>query len=79
MAESIYEDAYRRFSSMWADSEPVRSERELEAAIRAAGLGEQPVPDDWLRSLRRDWVYGDSDEPFADQGANRVYRRELMS
>lgn len=78
MADSTYQDAHRRFSAMWANSEPVRGEHELEAAIRAAGLADQPVPDDWLRSLRRDWVYGDSDEPFADQNANRSYRRELM-
>ena len=70
-------DAYRRFAAMWANGEPVRSEHELEAAIRAAGLEGQPVSDEWLRELDRRWVYGESDEPFESERANRSYRREL--
>lgn len=77
MADSNYRDAYRRFAAMWADGEPIRGEHELEAAIRAAGLGEGPIGDEWLRSLDRRWVYGHSDEPFESERANRSYRREL--
>lgn len=75
--DSHYRDAYRRFSEMWANGKPVRPEHELEAAIRAAGLGDAPVTDDWLRSLHQDWVYGESDEPFSNPRENRSYRREL--
>lgn len=77
--ENDHRDAYGRFAAMWADGEPIRSEHELIAAIRAAGLEGQPIPDDWLRALDRRWVYGHSDEPFESERQNRSYRRELMS
>ncbi len=71
-------DVYRRFAKIWANGEPVRDARELAAALRAAGVPEAQITDDWLRSLRREWVYGESEEPFVDERANRSYRRELL-
>jgi len=70
-------DLYRRFAASWANGEPVRSARELHALVRAAGLDEDQVSDEWIRGLPRAWVYGEIDEPFVDERANRVYRREL--
>ncbi|HJL19495.1 MAG TPA: hypothetical protein RMH99_27785 [Sandaracinaceae bacterium LLY-WYZ-13_1] len=78
MSDEGQRDAYRRFASIWANGEAIRSEPELEAAIRAAGKdGDAPVTDEWLRSLRRAWVYGDSDDPFENERANRSYRSHL--
>jgi hypothetical protein len=68
---------YRRFRAIWADSEPLRSPRELTAAVRAAGVAPAQITDDWLRTLSSAWVYGDSDAPFADEKVNRQYRREI--
>lgn len=71
------EELYARFARLWANSHPVRSAAELEAALRACGLEHEDASDDWLRSLSRDWVYHESDDPFTDAAANRAYRREL--
>lgn len=68
---------YRRFAAIWANGEPIRTERELAAMMRAAGKSAEDPSDEWLRSLPRAWVYGWSEEPFADERANRQYRREL--
>jgi hypothetical protein len=67
------------FSRIWANSQPVRSKDELDAAIRAAGLDYDQVNTQWLRSLKKAWVYLDSDAPFDDENTNRAYRRELMA
>jgi hypothetical protein len=77
MDELPHPHVYRRFRALWADSEPLRSPRELAAAMRAAGIAPAQITDDWLRALSSAWVYGESDEPFADEGQNRSYRREL--
>lgn len=69
-------DVYRRFAAIWANGAPVRTIHELSAALRAAGLEDRAVTDEWLRSLSEAWVYGESDEPFTDDRANRIYRRE---
>jgi hypothetical protein len=71
-------DVYRRFAAMWANGEPVRNAHELYAVVRAAGIDEGEVSDEWLRSLSREWVYGELDDPFVDERANRIYRRELL-
>lgn len=70
-------EVYRRFAAIWANGQPVRSARELQALLRAAGIDEQSVSDEWIRSLPPAWVYGEMDEPFVDERANRMYRREL--
>lgn len=75
--DEVRADVYRRFAAMWADSEPLRDAHELWAALRAAGVSEEAVTDDWLRSLPPDWVYRRADVPFADERVNRIYRREL--
>ena len=75
--DEVRQDVYRRFAGIWANSEPLRDAHELWAALRAAGVSEELVTDDWLRSLSPAWVYGRADEPFADERANRLYRREL--
>ena len=75
--ERTIDDVYRRFSAMWANGEPVRDEREFAAALRAAGITPEQVTDEWLRAFPRGWVYGYEEAPFADERANRVYRREL--
>jgi hypothetical protein len=31
-----------------------------------------------MRALPRQWVYGELDDPFPDERANRIYRRELL-
>jgi hypothetical protein len=76
MATGI-EDLYARFARIWANSHPVRSAPELEAAVRAAGRDHDSVDDEWLRSLSRDWVYHQAEDPFEDELDNRAYRREL--
>jgi len=67
------------FSRIWANSEPVRSKDELDAAIRAAGLDYDQVTTEWLRTLNKAWVYLRSDAPFDDETINRAYRRELLA
>lgn len=76
--EEVRADIYRRFASIWANGAPLRSPHELRAAVRGAGLSESEVTDEWLRSLSRAWVYGETEEPFEDERANRIYRRELL-
>jgi hypothetical protein len=75
--DQVRADVYRRFAALWADSEPLRDAHELWAAMRAAGLSEEVVTDEWLRSLSSDWVYGRAEVPFTDERVNRIYRREL--
>ncbi len=77
MEPDVAPELYRRFAEIWADGEPIRSSRELAALLRAAGKREEDVDEAWLRALPRAWVYGWSDDPFADDRANRQYRREL--
>lgn len=77
MEDEVSPDVYRRFAAIWANSEPVRSARELSAMLRAAHKREDEITDEWIRSLPGSWVYGLSEEPFADERANRQYRREL--
>lgn len=69
------QDAYERFFRVWGNSEPIRRPDELAAALTAAGKDPAQANEDWLRSLDRDWVYGDSDAPFKDERTNREYRR----
>lgn len=71
-------EPYRQFARAFADSTPIRSERELEAAIAAAGLREDEVTRAFLDSLRRTWVYGESDVPFKNETLNRRYIRMLF-
>lgn len=77
MDRRLLPGVYRRFAAIGADGEPIRTERELAAMMRAAGKSAEDATDEWLRSLPRAWVYGWSDGPFADERANRLYRREL--
>ncbi len=76
--DQVRADVYQRFEAIWANSEPIRNAHELWAALRAAGVSEDVVTDEWLRSLSPDWVYSREDFPFADEGVNRIYRRELL-
>jgi hypothetical protein len=71
------EALYRAFTQIWGNGHPIRAPAELEAAVRAQGLDDRTAGEQWLRSLSPAWVYHDSDEPFADEQANRAYRREL--
>jgi hypothetical protein len=71
-------ESYLQFGRIYADSTPIRSEHELDAAILAAGLHPEDVTKQWLRSLRRPWVYGESDEPFVSDRLNRRYFRMLF-
>jgi len=71
------EELYASFARMYANGTPIRGPFELVAAIRAAGLDPGTVTDEWLESLNRDWVYGDSFVPFQDAAANRLYHRFL--
>jgi len=70
-------EVYRQFGRIYADSTPIRSEHELDAAILAAGMHEGDVTKQWLRSLRRPWVYGESETPFVSDRLNRRYFRML--
>lgn len=65
------------FARIYANSDPIRGLAELDAAVHAAGLDYPQVTSEWLRSLKRDWVYLRDPEPFEDERANRAYRREL--
>jgi hypothetical protein len=65
------------FARIYANSHPIRSRDELDAAVRAAGLSYDDVTDEWLRSLDESWVFLQSDAPFDDESANRAYRREM--
>ena len=71
------EALYASFARMYADGKPIRGVFELVAAIHAAGLEPKNVSADWLRSLNRDWVYGEALLPFQDLAANRLYRKFL--
>lgn len=77
MQDEVGPELYRRFAAIWANSEPIRNARELSAMLRAAGKREDEITDEWIRALPRSWVYGETEEPFADERANRQYRREL--
>ena len=74
---SELQELYASFARTYADGKPIRGAFELVAAIRAAGLEPEQVTEDWLKTLNRDWVYGESLLPFQDPAANRVYRRIL--
>jgi hypothetical protein len=76
MATGI-DDLYARFARLWANSHPVRSAPELEAALRARGKSYAEADDAWLLSLSAAWVYHESEDPFDDEQDNRAYRREL--
>lgn len=76
MATGI-EDLYARFAELWANSHPVRSAPELEAALRASAKSYDSADDAWLLSLSRAWVYHESEDPFENELDNRAYRREL--
>ena len=67
------------FARIYANSRPIRSPDELDAAIRAAGLDYDDVTDEWFHSLHKSWVFLDSDSPFDDEMANRAYRREMQT
>ena len=77
MHDETLDAVYAKFASMYADSKAIRWKDELDLAIRAAGLEYGEVSRDWLASLNRPWVYGQSDEPFGDPQNNRAYRRLL--
>lgn len=68
---------YASFARMYADGKPIRGVFELVAATQAAGLEPENVTEEWLRSLNRDWVYGEALVPFQDLATNRLYRRFL--
>jgi hypothetical protein len=76
MATGI-EDLYARFAELWANSHPLRSAPELEAALRASEKSYATADDAWLLSLDRAWVYHEAEDPFEDEQENRAYRREL--
>jgi hypothetical protein len=79
MAEKTLEQINDEFARLYANSVPIRSMDELDAAIQAAGLDYDRVTEEWLRSLQRNWVYLMSDEPFEDEKQNRAYRREMSA
>jgi hypothetical protein len=70
-------DVYQRFARMYADSTPIRGPRELDAAVRAAGLEYGDVTPEWLRELNYAWVYGELGVPFSSDLLNRRYLRML--
>jgi hypothetical protein len=70
-------DVYQRFARMYADSTPIRGPRELDAAVRAAGIEYEDVTQEWLRELNYAWVYGDMGVPFTSDALNRKYMRML--
>jgi hypothetical protein len=72
------EELYASFARIYGDGKPIRGAFELVAAIRAAGLEPDQVTEDWLKTLNRDWVYGESLLPFQDPAANRLYQRILI-
>ena len=73
------DDVNDAFARIYANSHPIRSPDELDAAIRAASLSYDEVTDEWLRSLHESWVFLQSDAPFDDETANRAYRREMQA
>jgi hypothetical protein len=79
MAARSMDDVYREFARMYANGEPIRPPEALEAAMVAADKMTNDVTTEWLRSLRHDWVIGESDEPFTDERANRAYWRILAA
>lgn len=68
---------YERFCAIWSDSRPIADEGMLRAALAAHRLSPAEVSDDWLRSLRRSWVYLESERPFEDPALNLEYRRHV--
>jgi hypothetical protein len=78
MAKTL-EDVNDDFARIWSNSAPIRGLAELDAAIRAAGLSYEDVTNEWLHSLREDWVFIQSDAPFDDEQANRAYRKEMRA
>lgn len=70
-------ESYRQFGRIYGASTPIRSEYELDAAILAAGLHPEDVTKQWLRKLRRPWVYGESETPFVSDRLNRRYFQML--
>jgi hypothetical protein len=79
MPARTMDDVYREFARMYANGEPIRPLEAVEAAMVAAGKMIDDVTAEWLRSLRHDWVIGESDEPFEDERANRAYWRILAA
>jgi hypothetical protein len=77
MASKTLDTVYADFAQMYANSKVIRWDKELDAAIQAAGLDYAQVTWDWLASLNRAWVYNESDDPFPDPQINRGYRRLL--
>ena len=69
------EDAYARFASIWANSEPLVNPRALRAALAALGVSPREVTDEQLRALNEDWVHGLSNRPFSDDTLNKKYQR----
>lgn len=79
MTETTKLDAVnQQFVRLYANSKPIRTRDELDAAIRAAGLSYDGVSDEFLRSLRKEWIFLDSEQPFEDDRQNKAYRRELL-
>ncbi len=71
------DQAYEEFRKLYADSQPIRSPAELQAAMRAANITSEQATTEWLESLDKRWVYGKADYPFDDDQANRAYWRYL--
>ena len=78
MSEPDIDAVNQDFSRLYANSKPIRTKDELDAAIRAAGLPYEGVSEEFLRSLRKDWVFLESEQPFEDDRQNKAYRRELL-
>jgi hypothetical protein len=51
MATSL-DRVFAQFANLYADSKPIRWQQELDAAIRAAGLGYTDVTREWARNFR---------------------------
>lgn len=77
MTTRTFRQVYRDFHRMYADSEPIRTAQELEAALHAAGVGPEQATMSWLEGLDDDWVYHRAEEPFDLPTLNREYRRLL--
>jgi hypothetical protein len=75
MEEPTLESVYTRFAAIWANGRPIRGDEELLAAMQADERDPDRVDEAWLRSLDPRWVHFDSEAPFKDEHANRVYRR----
>ncbi len=78
-ADESLKQVHQRFQEMYANSHPTRGLLAFRLMLHAAGLNPSEVDDDWLRNLRKEWVYGQSEEPFWEDSLNRAYKDAVRS